>query len=129
MDTNVFVSAILSPAGPPAQILDMILNRRLTLLMSPDILAEYTEVLKRKEFSFDNETVNTFLLMIALYAEKVNVLSRSFSLPDPDDLPFLECAATSHADFLITGNKRHFPVASCHPVKPVSPSEFLQKIG
>jgi len=28
---------------------------------------------------------------------------------DPDDNMFLECAETAHADYLITGNKRHFP--------------------
>ncbi len=129
VDTNVFVSATLSPAGIPAQILDLILSRRVTLLMTPAILDEYTEVMKRKEFSFNVETVDTFLRKISLYAEKVNTASHSIVLPDPDDLPFLECALAGKADFLITGNKKHFPAVPCHPIKPVSSSEFLQKIS
>ncbi len=29
--------------------------------------------------------------------------------PDPDDNIFLECAEEARADYLVTGNKRHFP--------------------
>ena len=28
---------------------------------------------------------------------------------DPDDNRFLECAEASKADYIVTGNKRHFP--------------------
>lgn len=128
VDTNVLVSAILSPAGTPAQILDLILSRRVTLLISPDILTEYTEVLSRKEFSFNKEVIRSFLHVIAMEAEKVTPHPRSTALPDPDDEPFLVCALSGNADFLITGNKKHFPEASCRPVKPLSSSEFLEKI-
>ena len=125
VDTNVFVSAMLSPAGIPARILTLILNRHIILLISSGIFEEYEEVLKRKEFSFNEETIHTLLRMMTLYAEKVTPISHSISLPDPDDLCFLECAITAKADFLITGNKRHFPAALCHPIKVVSPSEFV----
>ncbi len=125
VDTNVLVSAILSPSGPPAQILDLILSRRIILLISHAILSEYSEVLNRKEFSFDIKLVSAFLHILMTYAEKVTASACSIHLPDPDDEPFLACAISGNADFLITGNKKHFPEASCHPIKPVSPAEFL----
>ena len=128
VDTNVFVSAILSPTGLPAQILDLILSRRITLLISSSILAEYVDVLKRKEFSFNEKTIHNLLKMIALYSEKISPAVHKISLPDPDDIPFLACALGGKADFLITGNKKHFPAAACDPVKPLSPLEFFEKI-
>ena len=47
---------------------------------------------------------------------------------DPGDLPFLEVAAISEADFLITGNTAHFPKKINH-TKVVSPSVFLRIVG
>ena len=35
---------------------------------------------------------------------------RLSACPDGDDNRFLECAAAAEADYLVTGNKRHFPM-------------------
>jgi len=40
-------------------------------------------------------------------------------------LVFLECAVEAKADFLITGNKKHFPFKSFHHTRIVSPREFI----
>jgi predicted nucleic acid-binding protein len=45
-------------------------------------------------------------------------------LRDPDDSPFLEVAAVSGADFLITGNSRHYP-RKIKTTKVVTPRDFL----
>ncbi len=126
VDTNVFVSSILSPRNLPAQILDLILSRRILLLISEKILAEYQEVLQRKEFYFDPEIVEGLLRFIQTYSEKVVLTPMKISLPDASDEPFLACALQGKADFLITGNKKHFPLSLCRPAKIVSPSEFLE---
>ena len=44
---------------------------------------------------------------------------------DPDDNKFLECALEANADFLITGNKKHFPLKSFHRTRIVSPRDFI----
>lgn len=125
-DTNVLVSSILSPAGNPAQVLNLILSRRVVLLVSHPILSEYEEVLNRKEFSFPQKTVQELLHFIKTYAEAVIPAPLRIPLPDPDDLPFLACALDGKADFLITGNKRHFPPSLCRPIVPLSSTEFLE---
>jgi predicted nucleic acid-binding protein len=48
--------------------------------------------------------------------------------PDPGDTKFLDCAKTARADFIITGNKRHFPDAPCGPAQVVSAGELLDRI-
>lgn len=46
------------------------------------------------------------------------------TLPDPDDLPFLEVAVAGRADFLITGNLKDFPVESRYGIRVVASAEF-----
>jgi predicted nucleic acid-binding protein len=46
------------------------------------------------------------------------------SLPDPDDRIFLECAEASKADYLVTGNTKHFPKQWKY-TKRVTPAAFL----
>lgn len=128
LDTNVLVSSVLFPLRIPAQILGLILSQKVTLLVSNPILEEYRDVLCRNEFSFPKETVYNLLRTIELTAERVSTYGKRFGLPDPDDEVFLECALEGGADFLITGNKKHFPMQSSRPVKIVSPSEFLSSM-
>ena len=129
VDTNIFVSGILSPSGFPAQILDLLLRRKITPLISPAILREYAEVLARKEFSFNPDTVQDYLYAIGLYAQKIWGISPHPALPDPDDEVFLACALEGKANFLITGNKKHFPDHLCKPIRIVSPREFIEKFS
>lgn len=129
VDTNVFVSAILSPTGRPAEILELILTRRITLLISPLILAEYLDVLRRKELSLKKEAVEDFLEFIQAYGEIISASLPKISLPDAKDIPFLACALESRAEFLITGNKKDFPDSACRPIKVVSPTEFFMTLS
>jgi predicted nucleic acid-binding protein len=50
------------------------------------------------------------------------------TLPDPDDLPFLEVAATLRVP-LVTSNLRHFPIRSRRGVEVVTPRQFLDRLG
>lgn len=53
IDTNVVVSANLVDAGPSAAIFDLATNRKLVLMcVSPAILTEYEEVLRRPRLKF-----------------------------------------------------------------------------
>ncbi|MDR1953300.1 MAG: putative toxin-antitoxin system toxin component, PIN family [Clostridiales Family XIII bacterium] len=47
LDTNILVSALLSPLGNPAKVYKMFLTRELDLVFSTDIFAEYRDVLFR----------------------------------------------------------------------------------
>jgi putative PIN family toxin of toxin-antitoxin system len=46
LDTNVWVSAILTPGNPPAKILEFALAGKMQLLISPGIIREIGQVLK-----------------------------------------------------------------------------------
>jgi putative PIN family toxin of toxin-antitoxin system len=127
VDTNVIVSGLLSPAGPPARVVDLITTARLTVLHDDRILAEYREVLSRPRFPFDPFEVTALVDVVAADGELVVPPPLTIELPDPKDLPFLEVAVAGHAAALITGNERHFvPRSGRHPIRTCKPAEFLQ---
>jgi len=126
VDTNVLVSALIRSEGIPARILDVILSRQAKTVLDHRIYLEYEEVLLRPEFGFSRELVDDLLDFLWLSSERVRVATMSVELPDADDTKFLEVAMTASADFLITGNLRHFPARQRHGVHVVSPREWWE---
>lgn len=108
VDTNVMVSTILTPTGPPAQILDLIVTHRITLFVTLTILKEYREVLRRREFAFDKEAVQDFLQFIESYASVGPEVPLTRSLPDPKDESFLQCPSEDRLTFSLREIKNIF---------------------
>ncbi len=128
LDTNILVSACLTPQGTPATIVELALLGSFTLCLSRDMLNEYQEVLARPKFSRHSDRIETLLEgveEIALLVEPQNRLTLSL---DEEDNRILECALAAKADLLVTGNRKHFP-ASIGNTRVVSPRDFLPQLG
>jgi len=124
IDTNVFVSGLISPFGPPGQLLDALLNRRLKIAYDDRLLLEYREVLQRPRFGFDPKRLQS-IFDIMLFQEQVSPLPWALPpSPDPDDTMFLEVAAAADAP-LVSGNLKHFPPDCRGAVIVMTPAEFL----
>jgi putative PIN family toxin of toxin-antitoxin system len=108
-DTNIVVSANLKPAGAEAIVLRLALNRRLQLYVSEEILAEYERVLYRPRFRFVAAEIDRLLFRLRKASIWVTPGEAVTASPDSADNRFLECAVGAEADFLVTGNRRHFP--------------------
>jgi len=125
LDTNVLVAALLSPYGPPAQVLQLLLTEQAQLCHDTRILGEYRAVLARPKFGFAPEPVAVLLD----YLEQTGMLAAAspwpFVLPDPDDAVFLEVALAAHADHLVTGNLRHCPARLRCGVSVISPAQVI----
>jgi uncharacterized protein len=124
MDTNVLVSAVLSPHGPPGQLLDLVLDGKLTLVLSPAISFEYREVLSRPRFKFDLQQINALLETLENTSLHVAPLPWPLPLPDASDEPFIATAAAALVP-LVTGNLVDYPVSSRANVAVHSPREFF----
>jgi putative PIN family toxin of toxin-antitoxin system len=124
LDTNVLVSALLSPFGPAARILDLILAGDVRLAYDDRIMAEYRQVLARPKFSFDPQAVADVLAYMNAEGEAVVARPLSVELPDPDDLAFLEVATQAGA-LLISGNLHHFPEEARGHTRVLTPRDFL----
>jgi putative PIN family toxin of toxin-antitoxin system len=127
LDTNVIVSGLLNPEGFPGRVVDLFLAGELNLLVDDRILSEYRAVLRRPKFGFDPADVSDFLALVEAEATRVSAPPLKIALKDEADRPFLEVAAAADADFLVTGNTRHFPVPSIRRSLVATPAEFLRR--
>jgi putative PIN family toxin of toxin-antitoxin system len=128
IDTNVLVSAMISSAGNEALVL-MAINQGLVMpCFSPEILDEYSEVLCRPRFGFLQDGVSALLEMLRRRGSLLNSHPLARTSPDPDDDKFIACALTAKADFLVTGNKRHFLQSPSLGARVVSAGELLEFI-
>ncbi len=108
IDTNVVVSAALKPSGLERTALVFAMTYPARLFVSEQILAEYTEVLTRPELRIPTGEREPFVDLITGRSELVTPTRKLAVCHDPDDDIFLECAEAARADYLITGNLKHF---------------------
>jgi len=123
-DTNVIVSAALKPGSLPASLVSLAMARRVKLFVSLAILEEYEALLQRSKFRLDPKRVEAFLRDLRKAAVSVRPSRRLSEAPDEADNRFLECALAARAHYLVTGNKKHFPLPEFEGTKIVSPGEF-----
>ena len=127
VDTNILISSFLKPFSDTAKILRMILENKLRIAIDLRILIEYEEVLKRQEFMFDKNKIKLVISFLRKNGIFINALPLENSLPDEDDDPFLEVAVSAKADYLITGNIKHFPQKLCKNISIATPNKFLKE--
>jgi putative PIN family toxin of toxin-antitoxin system len=128
IDTNVLVSGLLSPSGNEALIIQAVHQGLLRPCVSAAALAEYAEVLARPKFAFAPDVIAALMAMLVSAGELFVPQGPVPVLPDPDDAMFMRCAEAAQADYLVTGNKRHFPQAACGVVQVVSAGDLLERI-
>jgi putative PIN family toxin of toxin-antitoxin system len=124
VDTNVLISAAIKPAGLQRTVLNLALTKPARLYVSPIILEEYAEVLGRPELRIRRGLRLQLLQLIRNRSQIVLPAQRLEVTQDPDDNIFLECADVARADYLVTGNQRHFP-RFWKTTKVITPREFI----
>jgi uncharacterized protein len=127
LDTNIVVSACLTPGGAPATIVELALLGAFTLCVSSDVLAEYREVLVRRKFARQQDRIAIVLAGLEDVALTVNPVHIVTISPDEEDNRLLECAEAARADFLVTGNPKHFP-PQFGRTRILSPRDFLMEL-
>jgi putative PIN family toxin of toxin-antitoxin system len=109
LDTNILVSAALKPESLQRTIFLVSLTRAIRLYVSQPILDEYAAVLARPKFGIRRGARMQMLQLIKNHTHLV-VPKRTLSVTsDPNDNIFVECADAARADYLVTGNPKHFP--------------------
>ncbi len=124
-DTNVFVSALMSKRGNPALLLDRV-GKSYTLFISKDILGELKDVISRDKFGYTEAEVNTFIEAIISFADVVNPKIKIDAIKaDPDDNMILECAVTSGASHIVSGDKHLLELKEYGKIKIITPKAAL----
>jgi putative PIN family toxin of toxin-antitoxin system len=109
IDTNVLVSAALKPEGLQRTAVVLAVTKPARFYMSAPILEEYASVLSRPELDIRKGIRQQLLQLVKNHSCIVSPARRLEVCTDPDDNVFIECADAARADYLITGNQRHFP--------------------
>ena len=133
MDTNVLLAAHISQSGASYKILRLIIDERISLALSTQILLEYDEVLKREEIlkltRLNIKQVEDVLDLLVLLAQKQKIYYRLRpNLRDENDNLFAECAFASNSSYLITSNIRDFKGGELRgfEFKALTPKDFYQ---
>jgi len=109
LDTNVVVSAGLKPDGFQRAVLNLAITKPARLYVTTSILEEYATVLSRPGLRIPKGLRQQTLQLIKNRSHTVAPHCRIEVTMDPRDNIFLECADAARADYLVTGNLRHFP--------------------
>lgn len=125
-DTNVSISALLSPESKPRQAVDLA-SQKGTILLSFAVLAELNEVLGRKQFRryIDEGEIRRFLAALTRESEWIDVDVPITACRDPKDDKFLSLAVSGHATHIVTGDADLLTLHPFQGVQIVQPQTFL----
>lgn len=128
IDTNVLVSALLNPHGPPARVLDAVLDGRVKLVYDARILAEYRDVLHRPRLKLKPEKIRAFLTGLQ---SQMRVTPGPLVVvgPDADDIVFVEAALVTTDKTIVTGNLVDYPPEILHGARVITPAQAAAELA
>jgi uncharacterized protein len=134
IDTNVFVSGLISASGAPAKILRAIRQNRAIHVVSDPIVEEYLRVLDypriRKFEKISDEFIATIAAYLIYQTHRVELTSYVRMSRDPDDDVFLQTAVDGQASLLISGDKTDLlSLTAIEDIPIVTAREAIVRLG
>jgi len=106
LDTNVLLVSIATKSRYRL-IFDRLINNDLSLIISNEILSEYTEIIGRKTNMMIANNISEMLLSLPnVYKQEVYYRWKLIE-EDKDDNKFVDCAIAGNVDYLVS-NDKHF---------------------
>jgi putative PIN family toxin of toxin-antitoxin system len=131
LDTNVLVSALISPGGPSAALVLELRAGAFELVAAPTLLAELSEVPGREKIRrYVTQAEAVAYVDLIRYAATVLVDPAPSARPlctDPDDEYLVDLARAAAADVLVSGDAHLLDLRDRLPV--MTPAEFLSMLG
>ena len=126
-DTNVLISAVLTPDGEAWRAFDEA-NRTGYFLLSDETFAELKDVLYRPAFDayLTGGVRRQFILKLLRKSVRIETREAIQACSDPDDDKFLEVAVDGKAVCVVTRNISDFPVSRFRGIPILTPAQFLQ---
>ena len=128
----MFISGLLNPTGATARLIEMFRVGTITLIVSEEVLSEYSQVFLQFADVVPSDEIYSNLEMIYERSVWVDPSSNLNVCKQEDDNRFLEAAVEGGAEYLITKNTRHFPHKEFEGVRIVKVGGFfrvLEKAG
>ena len=130
LDTNVLVSAALTPDGQARRTVDLVARRGL-VLFSDATYAELLDVLARPRLRryLPPERAEEFARRIVTVASRVVPVETIRACRDPKDDPFLDVAVGGRADFLVSGDLDLLVLHPFRGIPVLTPAAVLVEAG
>jgi uncharacterized protein len=128
LDTNVLLSALISPVSPSGEIYALWLDRKIAVLTAAEQLDEimrvtrYPRVRALLPTALAGRLVNR-LRDVAILVEPLPVVDRS---PDPDDNYLLAITEARQAHYLVTGDKAVLGLKQHKSTPIISPAALVR---
>jgi putative PIN family toxin of toxin-antitoxin system len=128
-DTNVLLSG-LGWRGSPYRCLELARTGQIKAITCQELLDELLEKLEQKLNFTDSQITDTLsdllsFLQVVKISNTINVI-----ITDPDDNMVLECAVVGHANYIVTGDKKHLlPLQNYQGIEIVNAANFLSLMG
>lgn len=128
IDTNVFISGLLSTASTPARVVERAIEQD-QLLASADTLRELMTKLLSPKFDryVSRERRDALTERLGPNVELVEIVQRVRASRDPKDDKFLEVALNGEADVLVSGDN---DLLTLHPFRGtdiLTPAGYLSR--
>lgn len=134
IDTNIFVSNLLSKAGTAASVLEYWRQRKFILVLSPAIINEIQKVLADRKLSvkygINPEEISQLMLLLERDALIVpgELDVKGALIEDPDDEMFLACAVEGQVDYIVSGDHHLLNLGSFKDIPILSLRQFIEII-
>ena len=130
LDTNSLIVSI-GRKSKYRPIFDALLTGKLTLVISNDVLSEYTEILAQRTNAVIAENISD-LLVTSPDVDKVEIYFKWATIyTDADDNKFVDCALNGNAQLIVTDDK-HFDVLRQIPfpsIEIIRTKDFVKMIA
>ncbi|MEK6608963.1 MAG: putative toxin-antitoxin system toxin component, PIN family [Myxococcota bacterium] len=130
LDTNVLISALIRPDGPPGRILEALIGKAFEMVISPGIVGELRRAARyrrvRKHIRISEAQLEVRLAQIEAIGDPVaGNLTPQVAVRDPEDIMLLATAVEGRADYLVTGDEDLLTLARHQGIAIVTPRVFL----
>lgn len=128
-DTNVLISAVFWK-GNESKIIGLAEKRKVTLVLSKEIIKEFEGILQKK-FSkiISEEETAKIVEKIISFCEIVEPGIKVFLVKeDPEDNKIIECAIAGNSDYIVSGDKHLLKIGQVKTIKITTAKQFLETI-
>jgi putative PIN family toxin of toxin-antitoxin system len=125
VDTNILVSVFVFPGATVVKLFDDILDGKIELGISDEILREFAGVCVRK-FDYEPEDAVRIADMIRQASSVVHPAGRIDVIKDEPDNRVLECAVEFDADYIVSGDKHLLEIKKYKGIHILSPADYLR---
>jgi len=124
-DTNVLISGIIH-IGKSKQLIDAVLEGKITLILSTPIIQEFKGVISRDKFKLSRDQQRILANFLVRISNIVGIKSKFKAVKgDPRDDIVLRTACDGEADYIVSGDEHLLSLKEFRGIKIVTVNEML----